>query len=65
MYVTLTKLRYITNITYKSSTSAYRNITICYCPEGNIYNYQPTGNFKLSQNCINNKNTASSSKEEK
>ena len=65
MYVTSIKLGYIADITYKSSTSTYGNITICYCSEGNILNYQPTGNFESSQNCIDNKDTASGSGEEK
>jgi len=36
IYITLTKLRYVTNITYRSLASAYRNITIYYRPEDNI-----------------------------
>ena len=38
IYITLTKLRYVANITYRSLTSAYRNITIYYYSEGNIPN---------------------------
>ena len=63
MYITLTKLRYIANITYRSSISAYENTTIYYCPKDNIPNRQPIKNLKLSQNCINNKDTASASRE--
>jgi len=39
IYIALTKLRYVTNITYRSLTSTYRNITIYYYPKGNIPNY--------------------------
>jgi hypothetical protein len=39
IYITLTKLRYITNITYRSLTSAYKNITIYYRLKDNIPNY--------------------------
>jgi len=38
MYITLTKLRYVADITYRSLISAYGNIIIYYCPEGNIPN---------------------------
>ena len=48
IYITLTKFGYVADITYRFLTSAYRNITICYCPEGNIPNYQLTGSLKLS-----------------
>ena len=47
IYVILTKLRYIANITYKSSISAYKNITICYRPKNNIFIYQLAKNLKL------------------
>ena len=47
IYITLTKLKYVANITYKSLTSAYRNITIYYYPKVNIPNYQPLRNLKL------------------
>jgi len=33
MYITLTKLKYVTNIAYRSLTSAYKDITICYRSE--------------------------------
>ena len=39
IYITLTKLKYVANITYRSLTSTYRNITIYYYPKGNIPNY--------------------------
>ena len=45
MYVILIKLKYITNITYRSLIS--EKITIYNRPEDNIPNYQPTGNLKL------------------
>ena len=38
IYIILTKLEYIADITYRFLTSAYRNIIICYCPKGNILN---------------------------
>ena len=36
IYITLTKLRYVTNITYRSLASAYRDIIIYYRPKDNI-----------------------------
>ena len=63
MYITLTKLKYITNITYRSSISAYKNTTIYYHFKDNIPNRQPIKNLKLFQNRINNKDIASASKE--
>jgi len=62
MYVTSTKFGYVANITYRSSIS--EKITICYRPGDNIPNHQPTRNPE-SQNCIDNKDTASGSGEEK
>ena len=47
IYITLTKLRYITDITYRSSANTYRNITIYYRPEDNILIHQLAKNLKL------------------
>ena len=47
IYITLTKIEYVVNIAYRSLTNAYGNIIIYYCLEGNIPNYQFTGNLEL------------------
>ena len=65
MYITSTKLRYVANITYRSSIGTYENITICYRPEDNIPVRQLAGNLKSSQNRIDNKDIASASREKK
>ena len=39
IYITSIKLKYVANITYRSSISAYENIMIYYCPKNNISIY--------------------------
>ena len=36
MYITLTKLKYVANITYRSLIGTYKNIIIYYRPKDNI-----------------------------
>ena len=48
IYITSTKLKYIINITYRSSISTYKNIMIYYCSKDNIPIYRLVGNLELS-----------------